>query len=186
MYSPRDPWPGLCSRDSSRAFPDRELVFWLLERGADLNIRPESTDITPLSYAVRLADPNLIQELLDRGSADVLKGDVLHYALKRETDVVAVLGMLLEKGAPLDAIEFDNPPGSFHLHFFLDRGTPLYNAAKMGNTGAVRFLLDRGADGRIPSSDGHTALERARQAGFTEIVELLADKEQAIQGDDRS
>lgn len=175
----------LCSRDSSRAFPHRELVLWLLERGADLNTRPESTDITPLSYAVRLADPALLQELLERGGADVLKGDVLHYAMKRETDVVAVLGMLLDKGAPLNVIEFDNHPGSFHLHFFLDRGTPLYNAAKVGNTEAVRFLLDRGADSRIPSSDGHTALECAQKAGFTEIVELLADKEQETQVDGR-
>ncbi len=40
------------------------MVFWLLERGADLNKSPH-IDITPLSFAVEKAAPDLLQELLD-------------------------------------------------------------------------------------------------------------------------
>lgn len=136
-----------------------------------------------MSYAALLAGPDLLQELLDRGGADAQKGEVLQYALDRKTDdVVPVLGMLLDKGAPIDAIEYDSHPGSFCIHYWMPRGTPLYKAARLGNTEAVRFLLGRGADAKIPNTKGQTALERAQQGGFTDIVKLLTRKELEVQG----
>jgi hypothetical protein len=37
-------------------------------------------------------------------------------ALDRTTDVVAVLGMLLDKGVPLDAIQYAHHPGSLNMY----------------------------------------------------------------------
>ncbi|SPQ23414.1 49c22cb9-5628-4943-804e-7c10fbec3dec [Thermothielavioides terrestris] len=88
------------------------------------------------------------------------------------TDVVTVLGMLLDRGAPLNAVMYANHAGSWRMYFFLERGTPLHKAATIGNAEAVRFLLDRGADPRIPNSKGRTALECAERAGHKEIVEI--------------
>lgn len=150
------------------------MALWLLECGADLNKRP-ITDITPLSYAVEYATPSLVQELLDRGG-DVQKGELLQHALNRKTDIVAVLRILLDKGAPLDAIEYANHAGSFSTYVFLERGTPLCKAAGIGNTEAVQFLLERGADASIRNSKGRTPLECAERGGFKEIVDILADK----------
>jgi ankyrin repeat protein len=150
------------------------MALWLLERGADLNVRPV-IDITPLSHAVKYATPDLLRELLDRGG-DVQKGEVLQHALNRSTDVVTVLGMLLDKGAPLNAVMYANHPGSWRMYFFLERGTPLHKAATIGNAEAVRFLLDRGADPSIPNSKGRKALECAERAGHKEIVEMLANE----------
>ena len=38
----------------------------------------------------------------------------------------------------------------------------------------LRMLLDAGADPSIPDKDGVTALEHARQRGYTEMVRMLS------------
>lgn len=154
------------------AVADREMVFWLLDRGGDLNKTPH-IDITPLSFAVKNAAPDLLRDLLDH-SGDVQKGEVLQYALDRNTDVVAVLGILLDRGAPLDAVMYEDHHGSMQLYFFFERHTPLCKAAAIGNAEAVRFLLERGADPDVQNSKGRTALECAEEKGHAEIVEMLA------------
>ncbi len=148
------------------------MVFWLLERGADLNKSPH-IDITPLSFAVEKAAPDLLQELLDH-SGDVKRGEVLQHALNRQTDVVTILSMLLDRGAPLDAVMYEDHGGSFQLNFFFERHTPLCKAAAIGNVEAVRLLLERGADPSIQNSKGRTPLECAERAGHKEIVDMLA------------
>ncbi len=147
------------------------MAFWLLARGADLNARAH-IDITPLSVAVKKAAPDLLEELLDH-SGDVQKGEVLQHALDRKTDVIPVLGMLLDRGAPLDAVMYEEHPGSFQLNFIFERHTPLCKAAAIGNAEAVRFLLESGADPSVQNSKGRTALECAEQKGHQEIVEIL-------------
>jgi ankyrin repeat protein len=130
------------------------MAFWFLERGAELNKTP-MLDITPLSFAAAKAAPDLLQDLLDH-SGDVQKGEVLQYALDRKTDVVAILGMLLDRGAPLDAVMYEDHAPSIWLNIFLERHTPLCKAAAIGNAEAVRFLLERGADPSVQNSGGRT------------------------------
>ncbi len=149
------------------------MVFWLLERGADLNQRAY-TDITPLSRAVEHASPDLVQDLLDYGG-DVSRGEVLYYALERKTDVIPVLKMLLDKGAPLDAVVYEDHGGSFQLNFFFERHTPLCMAADRGDAEAVRLLLERGADPTVQNSIGLTPFEVARREGEVEIADMLAE-----------
>ena len=50
---------------------------------------------------------------------------------------------------------------------------PLIEAAKTGDAGAVRALLDRQIDAATPEPDGTTPLHWAARAGSLEIVELL-------------
>ena len=153
------------------AVADREMAFWLLERGADLN-KSDYLDITPLSIAVETAAPDLLQELLDH-SGDVTRGEVLQYALDRKTDVVTVLGMLLDNGPPLDAVMYESHHGSLQLNFFFERHTPLCKAAAIGNAEALQLLLERGADPSVQNSKGRTPLQCAEKAGHKEIAEVL-------------
>ena len=53
--------------------------------------------------------------------------------------------------------------------------TPLMIAASMGRTDAVELLLKRGADPKLRDRKGHTALERAHEAGFTDAEKVLEE-----------
>ena len=71
-----------------------------------------------------------------------------------------MIALLLDHGAKIDAQGVENT-------------TPLMLAAQTGNTGAVRLLLKRGANRKLKSSEGKTALDYAREERNAEIVKLL-------------
>ncbi len=56
-------------------------------------------------------------------------------------------------------------------------GTPLHKAVEAGMVEVVRHLISKGADTRIKDAKDRTALDCAKEFGFSEIVELLQDKE---------
>ena len=69
--------------------------------------------------------------------------------------------MLLEAGAPVDVPH-------------LGGGTPLHTAAFVGDPEVLRMLLDRGADPRLTTDDGKTAIDIARERGHAEAAALLS------------
>ncbi|CAK7214886.1 hypothetical protein SCUCBS95973_002287 [Sporothrix curviconia] len=157
------------------AATDREMVYWLLEHGADLNVHAQYDFTTVMSHFVTHASTDLVRDLLDdpRHLVDIFKGDLLHHALDRKTDVVPVLGMLLDHGAPINEGLHARHPPSQNLHFFMPRGPPLHDAAYKGQLDAVCFLLSRHADVRIRDTKGKTALFYAEKEGHTEVSEVL-------------
>ncbi|CAK7223156.1 hypothetical protein SBRCBS47491_005109 [Sporothrix bragantina] len=155
---------------------NREMVYWLLEHGANLNVHGECDFTTVMSGVVEVAPPDLIRDLLDdpRHLVDVYKGDLLHHALDRKTDDIApVLAMLLDHGAPINEGLYARHLASQNMYFFMPRGPPLHKAAEKGQLDAVRFLLSRHADVSIRDTQGKTALFYAEKKGHTEIVEVL-------------
>ena len=56
-----------------------------------------------------------------------------------------------------------------------DYNTPLMLASKKGNKGAVRFLIEAGADIKAVNRLGNTALLLASENGHTEVVRLLIE-----------
>lgn len=127
---------------SSSAVKNLEMVAWLLDHGADPN-RQCSIDLTPLSYAVADAPTHIIQTLLKCGG-DVQKGELLQHAIDRQADVVEVLTLLIQNGAPLDRTMYQNHHWSWRLFLVSGLGTPLHTAANRGNMDAVRFLFSQG------------------------------------------
>jgi len=57
-----------------------------------------------------------------------------------------------------------------------ERYTGLMNAARAGDIGAVRHMLDLGAEPNQKTSLGKTAIMLAAAGGFTDIVKLLANR----------
>ncbi len=57
-----------------------------------------------------------------------------------------------------------------------ERYTALMNAARNGDTEAVRKMLDLGADVDQKTSKGKTALMLAAAGGFTDTVKVLVDR----------
>ncbi|KAB5515669.1 ankyrin repeat protein [Coniochaeta sp. 2T2.1] len=133
---------------------------------------PTYIDLTPISFATEYAPPKLVQELLNR-NGDVRRGEVLQYALDRPTDIVEVLRMLIDHGAPLNMTIYENHQASRSLYPFMGLGTPLHKAAEMGKADVVRFLLERKADRNIRDQKGQTALQCAQTRGHMEVVDIL-------------
>ncbi|CAK7204050.1 hypothetical protein SEUCBS139899_006801 [Sporothrix eucalyptigena] len=108
-----------------------------------------------------------------RHLVDVFKGDLLHHALDRKTDVVPVLTMLLDHGAPINEGLYARHLASQEMYFFMPRGPPPHKAAEEGQLDAVCFLLRRHAGVSIRDTKGKSAIFYAQKMGHTEIVEVL-------------
>lgn len=147
------------------------MTAWLLNHGADSNGQCKIDD-TPLSYAVHSGPVSIIKLMFDRGG-DIHRGQLLHRAVYREHDVIEVLTLLLEKGAPLNAIMYQDHEFSRVILDYLGPGTALHRAAELGKVDVVRYLLSRGADATILNTKGRTALECAESQNQAEVVEML-------------
>lgn len=164
----------------SKPNPDRDMVLWLIQLGADPNARPQHLDDTAMSRAVVYAPPDLICDLIDHYGGDVHRGQLLHNVLRRKPghDLIEVMGLLLDRGAPLNVTMYVGDVASLRTYRYLDLGTPLHQAAIMGETEAVVYLLSRGANASIRSTGGKTALQWAETAQRDGAVAVLRSLDQ--------
>jgi ankyrin repeat protein len=149
---------------------DPELTQWFLDRGADLNARCY-LDITPLSLAVRDAEPSFVHTLLNRG--DIRRGQLVHYAVERSQNTVEVLDMLISKGASFDEVQYHNDQESWDHEHFKGLGTPLFRAAELGKLHVVEYLLGKGSDKAKRNTKDQTPLDIAMKLEHTDVVTLL-------------
>ena len=86
----------------------------------------------------------------------------LHYAASGTTqDAAAMVALLLEESAYIDAA---SPNGT----------TPLMMAVRYGTADVARLLIEEGADPTLKNDLGLTAIDFARQADRTDMVDLVA------------
>lgn len=84
------------------------MAVFLLENGTDPN-KQCLFDVTPLTFAAQTALVHTVKFMLDDYDGDVRKGQLLHFAARRQTDVVKVLELvLLDRGAPIDQTLYEN------------------------------------------------------------------------------
>ena len=130
----------------------------------------DSDGRTPLMHAILAedADAAIVQLLIDRG-ADANVYDLgerwtpLHFAARDQN--ASIVRILLEAGAAVDAVDvFGNTP--------LWRS--VMNSAE--DLGAIRELLEHGADPRRENSRGVSPTDLARETGRTDILGLLEGK----------
>lgn len=148
-------------------------MVWFLNHRADPNKRCV-LDITPLSYAVRKAPFENIKLLFERGGS-VHSGQLIHDAIGRihhHPDTIEVLDCLLEKGSPINRIQYEGDYKSLPQSIFTI-GTPLHGAVHCGRLDIVKFLLRKGAHPLIRDTLRLTPVQRAEMQGKTEIVEYL-------------
>ena len=159
---------------SRLALHDEKLTEWFLSHGADPNAECGSgLDLTPLSVAVSEAPFAVILLLFAHGGS-VEHGQLLHYAVRRNsTDRVKVLEYIINKGAPINNVMYQNRLGCYYHQMAFGVGTPLHEAAEEGKLEMVELLLSRGADPLIKNARGRLAIERAERYGHTAIVERL-------------
>lgn len=145
-----------------------EVVKLLLDRGADKNSKDPFNGLTPLMSTVARGDSKTTTLLLDAGASltktNKHDADALQMALLNNQFETAKL--LIDKGA-----DPNRANGKRKL-------TALMQVAFSGNTDAVRFLIESGADASI-TVDGMTALDYARKAKNSDKVIALLETYEA-------
>lgn len=144
-------------------------VTFLLSKKANVNIE-DSNGITPLHYAVRRGQENIVKSLLEHG-ADFTKNNkhdsILHGAVAGRN--VRIAEMILEKicGDELfkGCIDVGDAEGD----------TPLMWAAESGLEEMVELLLKNGASVNLRNKDGKTALQWASDKENLEVVRILLE-----------
>ncbi|CAG8078950.1 unnamed protein product [Penicillium salamii] len=142
----------------ANALDDLEMTTWLLDRGADPNAQCD-IDNTPLSYAVRYANLPAIDLLLRRGG-DISIGQLVHNAIYRESDTLRVVQVLIEWGASVNSLMYQNHQYSRNMFPFMEE-TPLHTAVALKRTDVIRYLIHKGASLEIKDCRGQTALQSA-------------------------
>ncbi len=176
---------------------DAQSVEALLDAGANVDERMPETGLTPLLIATALRHEDVVALLLDRNANPnaVEAGDgftSLHRAAS-DRNSLGIVNLLLAHGADPNVrlLRWDRrKPYMLPPYVELKGATPLLLAADVRSFGAVKALLDAGADPLIPTEKNTTPLimaagggadpSRPRPAkelvGTFETVELLVEK----------
>lgn len=118
----------------------------------------------------RSGDPVQAQEHAPRYYVDINGRGIdnwsaLHFAARKGRD--AIVSILLQQDPPAD------------INALTKNGwTAMMLACDKGHTDVVRQLLQHGADSRIKSNDGYTAISVAAENQFMDIVQLISAHQQ--------
>lgn len=141
-----------------------EIVKFLIEKSADINMRIEKGGQTPLMAAIVGRDE--IAKLLIEKGADVNIKDNAGWSpltWASATNHAEIAKLLIEKGA--------------HINEKNNQGqTPLMFASKWGYVEIVKLLIDNGTEINMQMDDGWTALIDSIDSDHIEIAKLLIEK----------
>lgn len=169
------------SFSSSKNLEKADVVRWLLEHGADPNIK-DRRGFTALDYASYKYSLEVVKLLVQHG-ADVTNTSAIHGAVANSIKFAPVnpgrldiVSYLLECGANVNQLWPIMPDVYERPHITPYTGTPLHSAVEAENPESVRYLLSRGADRTIKGALGMTPLEVAESDGLDDIVAILREK----------
>jgi len=179
---------GATPLDAVAEYGYSEIVEFLLEHGADPNIR-DKYGSTPLLYAAMFGNSKVVEVLLEHGADPNIRNKngftPLHYAAA--FDYPKIVETLHKEGlsdddiTPLKAAAEFNYPEVVKL--LLEHGanpniqdykygwTPLHFAVSLCHVDVARVLLDHGADPTIRDNEGRTPLDIG--SNCEEIIEEL-------------
>ena len=141
--------------------PDVALAKAMLDAGTDVNIAAVN-GVTPLMAASYAGLTDIVATLLERGAdpkpIDRLGKNAITYAAGEGH--AGIVRLLLARGVDVNAA-------------YSNDLTALMWAAGYGRTEAVKVLLEAGAKAEPKDNRGKTALDIAREGGYTQTAALL-------------
>jgi ankyrin repeat protein/erythromycin esterase-like protein len=135
---------------------DVAKVMNFIEQGSDVNAKNQR-GLTPLHYAARRGHKEIVEVLLAHGADVDIGGNYNQTAAEfaMGNNHRKIVQLLVSKGADI---------------------SPLHFALYMKDEAKARSLIEGGADVNRRTPYGTTSLDRAVDAGFKDIVELLIAK----------
>jgi ankyrin repeat protein len=130
--------------------------------GMDVNLRDKRSNTTALEHAVRNANREMVQLLLNAGAK-----------VNTRNEAGATVLMMLDADATSDLL-WDLINGGAEVNLKdTDNNTALMNAATVNNLDAVKTLIEAGAEVSLKNKQGRTALMLAASEGYVNIVRAL-------------
>ena len=147
-------WTPLLTAINNRNY---RIASYLLERGANPNTANSPAGWTPLYLATDNRN-------IEGGDYPVPKADMDH---------LEIIKLLLDKGANVNGTIRDNTLTRtiFTMQWFFEAGaTPFIRASMSSDTELMKLLLARGADPKLRTQNGDTALTAAAGIGWVDGV----------------
>ncbi len=150
-----------------------EVMKVLLAAGADINIQNDA-GITALFKAAEQGHADVVELLLAQQAAPDLFDNIGRTPLMiaSRNGYQGIVEQLIAHDANVNAIEQLDP--SSHRDISIGGMTSLIYASRGGHADIAAILLKNGADRRLSSNTGETALGAAKKHGFKKIEQLLA------------
>jgi ankyrin repeat protein len=121
-------------------------------------------------WAARFSSFHIVKMMYSYGGR--LVSSILAFAIFRQKECVEVIEFLLNKGASIDAMEYEHDPPS--LSSFMNRGSAINIACcKKDSEDVVELLLSRGARIDIRTFTGRTCLDLAKEMRSQRVVNLI-------------
>jgi ankyrin repeat protein len=148
-----------------------EVVRYLPEHGAEVDVQANTINSTPLHSASWFGSVKVAQLLLEHGAKVNARNEEgctpLLSSLIRLDDTFPdfyfdTIRLLLEHGADVEAL--DN-----------DHSTPLHVASKYGSLKAAKLLLEHGAGVHLQNNEGQTPFQVASNESYEDITRLLSE-----------
>ncbi|KAF1985509.1 ankyrin [Aulographum hederae CBS 113979] len=139
---------------------DELLVRWLMDHGADPNLRGHR-GATPLSTASLSPNVAVIDLLVSYG-AELDPRALFNAMSRRGQGGIPIMRALIRHGID---INFNGR----------ERGTPLHWAVHINDIEKLRLLLDHGADRSIKDILGATPWDQAKELGRVDMYDLLQE-----------
>lgn len=134
-------------------------VKWLLENGADPNIRSNKS-VSPLATASLIPSTRVLDLLISHG-AELDPHALFNSMSPRGEGDLPIMSYLINRGIDVNAVE-------------KQKGSALHYAVDLGSLEKVELLLKHGADRTKVAEYGLTPIELAEKKGLKEIYEILS------------
>ena len=146
-----------------------DIIKFLIDKGAFVNVKNKKDGYTPLDLASRLGHIDVIKYLISKGAhinnLNKRNRTPLHECIvsskNSNANKLQVVKLLIDKGAKINTISKET------------RHTPLSSATAYGLSNIVKLLLSKGSKKNIKNKDNMTALDVAKWNNYKSIENML-------------
>jgi ankyrin repeat protein/energy-coupling factor transporter ATP-binding protein EcfA2 len=157
-----------------------KLIKLLLENGADLSSKDTLLGLSPIQYAIRLADWKILSLLMEKRPD--IREQVLYGTNRDGTDKITCALRAAAEYGHNDLLKYlISKGGSVNMSLPGDNSTLLHVAARSQQTETVKILLLLGASIDCQDERGKTPLHVSVETGEIEVIKCLVEHQETVQ-----